>query len=126
MNLDSKILSQYSNGQTRVPTHEIGSFFKDAIDHYKLLKKIAVKHNVYARVEKGVYGLSQDGKIANQLLKYLEKCGYRQSTVTLGVLKHDQRLINVTFIADNFSIKYVVDQHANYLLEVLHTFYVVD
>ena len=69
MNLDSKILSQYSNGQTRVPTHEIGSFFEDVINHYKLLEKVDAKCNIYVRVEKSMQGLSKAGKILNQLLK---------------------------------------------------------
>ena len=43
------------------------------------------KENLYVRVEKGMYGLPQAGKIANKLLEErLKDFGYKQSTVTLG------------------------------------------
>ena len=56
---------------------KIEYFPQDVIDHYNLKDKVDEKGNLYVRVEKGMYGLPQAGKIANKLLeKRLKKFGY--------------------------------------------------
>ena len=106
---------------------KIEYFPQDVIDHYNLKDKVDEKGNLYVRVEKGMYGLPQAGKIANKLLeKRLKKFGYTQSTVTPGFWKHDWRPISFTLVVDDFGVKYVGEQHLNHLLSALRKFYVVD
>ena len=115
------------NERTRIPTKKIEYFPQDVIDHYNLKDKVDEKGNLCVRVEKGMYGLPQAGKIANKLLeKRLKKFGYTQSTVTPGFWKHDWSPISLTLVVDNFGVKYVGEQHANHLLTVLRKFCVID
>ena len=48
---------------------KIEYFPQDIIDHYNLKDNVDEKGNVYVRIEKGMYGLPQDGKITNKLLE---------------------------------------------------------
>ena len=82
---------------------------------------------MYVRVEKGMYGLPQAGKIVNKLFeKRLKKFGYTQSTITLHFWKHKLRPIIFTPVVDNFGVKYVGEKYMNHLLTALHKFYVAD
>ena len=59
-------------------------------------------------MQKGMYGLSQAGHIANkQLRKILTPFGYRPSTTTPGLWKHNRRKLTFTLVVDNFGVKYV-------------------
>ena len=74
---------------------KLDSFPQDVIDHYNLNAKVDEKNCVYVRVEKGMYGLPQAGKIAQELLeKRLRKHHYHQSQTTPGFWKHDWRPIS--------------------------------
>ena len=88
----------------------------------------AIVHNgyVYVQINKGMYGLPQAGKLANQLLaKRLAKHGYFQCPYTPGFWKHTWRPISFTLVVDNFGIKYVSDLHAKHLLQALQQNYEV-
>ena len=102
-------------------------FPEDVIDHYKLKDKVDEKGNLYIRVEKGMYGLPQAGKIANELLEErLKQFEYEQSTVTPGFWKHKWRPISFTLVVEDFGVKYVGEKHLTHLLTALRKFYVVD
>ena len=59
------------------------------IDLYNLRQLATPDGYIYVRIQKGMYGLSQAGIIAQQLLeKHLVANGYHQSTVTPGFWKH--------------------------------------
>ena len=69
---------------------------------------------------KGMYGLPQAGLIANELLeKRLNKHGYQQSKLVPGLWKHDTRPIQFTLVVNNFGVKYVREEHAHHLQQVL-------
>ena len=77
-------------------------------------------------IEKGVYELPQAGVRANKLLEErLYKFGYRQSDTTPGFWKHMWRPISFALIVDDFGVKYVGEQHAEYLLQALSKYHVV-
>ena len=60
---------------------------------------------IYFEMRKGVYGLPQSGKLANNLLeKRLNKAGYHQMPTTPGLWKHIWRPIIFCLIVDNFGI----------------------
>ena len=63
--------------------------------------------NVYIKATKGMYGLPHAGLLANiQLETRLNKHGYPQRKLVLGLWKHDSRLIHSTLVVDDFGVKY--------------------
>eukprot|EP00957_Ditylum_brightwellii_P081582 6206538-Ditylum_brightwellii.AAC.1 len=67
-----------------------------------------------------MYGLPQAGILANNLLtKRLAAKGYRPCRHTLGLWKHDWRPVIFSLAVDDFGIKYVGQEHAHHLLQML-------
>ena len=59
-------------------------------------------------VNKGMYGLSQAGLLAQELLQeILAQHGYHQSEIIPGLWKHESRPILFTLVVDGFGVKYV-------------------
>jgi hypothetical protein len=81
---------------------------------------------VYFEITKGVYGLKQAGKLANDLLtERLELHGYYQCATTPGLWRHKWRPITFVLIVDDFGIQYVGRRHAEHLLRALQENYKV-
>ncbi|KAL7425592.1 hypothetical protein ACHAXH_000063, partial [Discostella pseudostelligera] len=81
---------------------------------------------VYFEINKGVYGLKQAGKLANDLLtERLKLSGYYQCPLTPGLWRHQWRPISFVLIVDDFGIKYVGKRHADHLLHALQAHYTV-
>ena len=98
---------------------------QDFIDEYNLT---AYAHNdwVYFEITKGVYGLKQSGKLANDLLtERLHKHGYFQCATTPGLWRHKWRPILFVLIVDDFGIEYCDRRHADHLLTALEETYKV-
>ena len=63
---------------------------EDVITHYKLRVLQTPDGYVYVRIQKGMYGLTQAGIIAQKLLeKCLNAQSYHQSTITPGFCQHN-------------------------------------
>jgi hypothetical protein len=106
----------------RIKFSDIPTEFKD---EYRLTH---FAHNgwVYFEINKGVYGLKQAGKLANDLLtERLHSFGYFQSDTTPGFWRHKWRAISFVLIVDDFGIQFVEQRHANHLLQVLQQHYTV-
>jgi hypothetical protein len=57
---------------------------------------------VYINIQKGMYGLPQEGILANELLQCnLAKDGYRPTTHTHGLCTHDTRPISFSLVVDD-------------------------
>eukprot|EP00804_Cyclotella_cryptica_P028971 CCRYP_012389-RA/>CCRYP_012389-RA protein AED:0.32 eAED:0.32 QI:0/0/0/1/0/0/2/0/614 len=85
-------------------------------------------HNgyVYFEVTKGVYGLKQASKLANDLLtQCLEMHGYYQCATTPGLWRHKWRPVMFVLIVDDFGIQYSDHRHAEHLLQALQQHYTV-
>jgi hypothetical protein len=85
-------------------------------------------HNgaVYCEIRKGMYGLPQAGRIANdRLTKFLEPHGYTPVAVTPGLWKHHTRDITFTLVVDDFGVKYTDKNDAEHLMACLKENYVV-
>jgi len=98
---------------------------QEVIDEYTLTSFV---HDgfVFFEILKGVYGLKQAGKLANDLLTArLEPHGYYQCATTPGLWRHKWRPIIFVLIVDDFGIEYVGRQHADHLLQALSTHYEV-
>jgi hypothetical protein len=95
----------------------------DIIAHYAL-QDLIYKDHVYVEVSKGIYGLPQAGKLANeQLIRHLEPYGYRPCSITPGLWRHDTRDIIFLLVVDDFGIKYTNLQDAEHLLDALGSAY---
>ena len=71
-----------------------------------------------------MYGLPQGGLIAQELLKErLNKRGFYQSQFTPGLWLHKTRNIQFALVVDDFGIKYVKDEDAQYLIDSLTPHY---
>eukprot|EP00978_Attheya_sp_CCMP212_P009755 scaffold23212_cov22-Attheya_sp.AAC.1 len=75
---------------------------------------------IYAEVRKGMYGLPQAGKIAqDRLTKVLEPWGYAPAKITAGLWTHNTRPINFTLVVDDVGVKYQGKEHALHLIAAL-------
>jgi hypothetical protein len=62
--------------------------------------------------------------LANELLKKrLNKHGYQQSKLVPGLWKHDTRPIQFTLAVNDFGVKYVGEEHAQHLKNMLKQHY---
>ena len=80
---------------------------QEFIDEYNL-PEYAHDGWVYFEITKGVYGLKQAGKLANNLLmSQLETQRYYQCATTPGLWQHKWRPIVFVLVVNNFGIEYV-------------------
>ena len=77
------------------------------IDRYNLMSKVKNWY-VYCEIVRGMYGLHQVGKLANDLLKkrLLEK-DYFEVDHMPGIFKNKWRPIWFTLTVDDFGVKYI-------------------
>jgi hypothetical protein len=81
-----------------------------------------IVHNgfVYVEIRKGMYGLAQAGRLANdELVQHLASHGYIQDAHTHGLFTHKTRPITFCLVVDDFAAKYVGKEHADHLTTVL-------
>ena len=79
---------------------------------------------VYMEIRKGMPGLKQAGRIANdRLTTHLAKSGYRPVPITPSLWTHDTRPVDFSLVVDDFGVKYVGKEHAMHLLEALRGLY---
>jgi hypothetical protein len=84
----------------------ISNIPEEIIDKYNLQEKATDTGHVYIKANKGMYGLPQAGLIANKLLeKRLNKHGYPQSRIVMGLWKHKTQPIQFTLVVDDFGVK---------------------
>ena len=98
---------------------------QDIIDRYNLMDKVYNEY-VYVEIRKGMYGLPQAGKIANDELQWqLKPHGYHPVTHTPGLWKHNTRATMFTLVVDDFGTKIVSDDDEKYLIETLQKYYTI-
>ena len=96
----------------------------DAIIQQYNLRKLAYKGFVYMEIQKGMYGLPQAGKIADDKLKLnLSKFGYEPASITLGLWRQQTRPLQFSLLVDDFGIKYERQEDIKNLLYALKTIY---
>jgi hypothetical protein len=85
-------------------------------------------HNgyVYVEIRRGMYGLPQAGRIANdQLIAFLAPHGYKPCPLTPGLWKHDTRDIVFCLVVDDFGIRYTQRNDVDHLIATLRAHYEV-
>jgi hypothetical protein len=96
----------------------------DIINQHKLNEKVSKDGYVYVEIRRGMYGLPQAGRIAQELLeKRLNERGYYQSKFTPGLWMHKTRSTKFALVVDDFGIKYESDDDAQHLIDSLTPFY---
>jgi hypothetical protein len=84
------------------------------------------KGYVYAEIRRGMYGLPQAGRIANdQLTAFLAPKGYTPVPITPGLWCHDKSDLVFTLVVDDFGIKYTNPQDVHDLMTALKELYKV-
>ena len=90
------------------------------------LAKLVVNGFLYVEIRKGMYGLPQSGRIANdRLIKFLAPHGYAPVPITPGLWKHKDRSTTFTLVVDDFGIKYTNQADADHLITTLKLLYSV-
>ena len=94
-------------------------------DRYQL-NTLAHNGTVILQVNKGMYGLVQAGRLAQEkLLPHLAKHGYLQCPLTPMLFRHSSRSTAFTLIVDDFCIKYVGMEDLQHLLQALREEYII-
>jgi hypothetical protein len=97
----------------------LSRFPEEIVQKYNL-NALAVDGWVYIEIRKGMYGLKHAGLLANQLLQTrLAPFGYYPARHTRGLWLHRTRPIPFTLVVDDFTFKYVGNQHAAHLRDAL-------
>ena len=95
----------------------------EIIQEYDLLS-IVTDGWVYIKIARGMYGLPQAGKLANDLLKErLAIWGYYPAQFTPGLWRHVWRPVTFTLVVDDFGVKFVDEANAEHLKMVLEKYY---
>jgi hypothetical protein len=98
----------------------------EIIEEYDLKSRTTPDGWVYREIQKGMPGLKQAGRIANdRLTTHLAKFGYRPVPRTPSLWTHDTRPIGFLLVVDDFGIKCVGKEHAMHLLGALRKLYTV-
>jgi hypothetical protein len=103
-----------------IPTHMLPPAI---VKLYQLEPKISNGY-VYTEVRKGMYGLPQAGKLANNRLhKFLAPFGYVPCPVTPGLWKHLHSDLMFTLVLNDFGIRYTNKQDVGDLIATINKEY---
>ena len=81
---------------------------------------------LHFEIGKGMYGIPEAGRLANDLLRArLKKHGYIEATHTPGYWKQIWYPISWTLIFDDFGFKYTNKRHVDELLKIMSQQYVM-
>ena len=104
---------------------KISNIPQEFIDEYDLTKNTCDGW-VYLEILKGCYGLPQDGKTSNDILRIcLRKTRYYEVAMTLGIWRHKWHPICFRLIVDEFVIEYVGERHSQHLLHTFQKHYTI-
>jgi len=98
----------------------------DAIIEQYMLRPLFHNGYVYVEIRRGMYGLPQAGRIANdQLVAFLQPHGYTPCPLTHGLWRHHTRDIVFSLVVDDFGVRYTNRADADHLIATLRTAYEV-
>ena len=96
---------------------------QEIIDQYKL-QDIQRNGIVYMEIRKGMPGLKQAGKLANDRLQaHLLKYGYSPVPRTASLWKHDKTNVMFTLVVDDFGVRFTKKEDAQHLIDSLQALY---
>jgi hypothetical protein len=95
-------------------------------EHPELVAMLNTAGYLLMEISKGIYGLPQAGKLAqDRLIKLLAKAGYFPAAHTPCLFVHETRPIMFTLVVDDFGVKYTGIEHFNHLMTTLQELYVL-
>ena len=101
-------------------------FLDEIIEQYDLRSLVCPNDWIYMEIRKGVPGLKQAGRIANERLKiHLVQFGYAPVSHTLALWKYAKCDITFSFVVDDFGVKYVGKENADNLIQALKKQYTI-
>ena len=104
---------------------QLADISDEIVEQYKL-RSIVAKGQIYMEICKGMPGLKQAGKVANdRLVAHLAKYGYAPCKKIPALWKHTSRPITFTLCVNDFGNKYVGKQHINHLINTLQDLYII-
>ena len=81
---------------------------------------------VYLEIRKGMPGLKQAGRIANDRLKaHLSHFCFAPVPRTPVLLRHTTKPINFSLVVDDFGVKYIGKENADHLIQDLQKLYTI-
>lgn len=81
---------------------------------------------VLAVVHKGIYGLPQAGRLAqDRLVAHLRAHGYVPAPNTPALFRHETRNISFVLVVDDFGVKYTSQEDADHLIATLTELYTI-
>ena len=96
---------------------------QEIVDQYQLLDLVSDGY-IYIEIRKGMPGLKQAGRIANDRLeKHLATFGYTPVPRTPSLYQHASRPVTFSLVVDDFGVKYVGQEHADHLINALQQIY---
>lgn len=99
---------------------------KAILEFYKITDDMIYKGFVYVEITKGMYGLKQAGKLANeQLIDHLSFFGYHPCVATPGLWKHATKPIFFTLVVDDFGVQYTNKDDWDHLIASLQAKYTI-
>ena len=97
---------------------------QDVTEHYKLNEIVHSDGYVYIEIRKGMPGLKQAGRIANdRLVEHLAQYGYHPTPNTPALWTHETRNISFALVVDDFGVKYVGKENFDHLVAALKDLY---
>jgi hypothetical protein len=91
---------------------------------YNLDQWVTPDGYIYARVDKGMYGLPQAGKVASDyLIPRLLEAGYIETGHTPGLFKHASNSVIFALVVDDFFVQYSSMDDFNHLADTLRKNY---
>ena len=98
---------------------------EEIIAQYNLLQ-LASNGWVYLEIRKGMPGLKQAGRIANNRIKiHLAKFGYSPVARTPSLWKHAIKDIFFSLVVNNFGVKHIGKDTADHLIQALKKLYTI-
>ncbi|KAI2491412.1 Reverse transcriptase (RNA-dependent DNA polymerase) [Fragilaria crotonensis] len=95
------------------------------IEQYNL-RPLFHNGHVYVEIRRGMYGLPQAGRLANnQLIAFLAPHGYHPVPLTPGLWRHNTKDIVFSLVVDDFGIRYTSRPDAEHLIATLESMYQV-
>ena len=96
---------------------------QEIIDQYQL-QDLQENGWVYMKIVKGMRGLKQASRLANErLVNHLEPFGYAPVQHTPSLWKHESNRILFALVVDDFGIKYTSQAATSHLLQALRDKY---
>ena len=95
------------------------------VDQYDL-RSLGSDGWVYLKIRKGMPGLKQYSRIANDCLKaHLAHFGFAPVPITPALWKHTTKPIIFSLVVDDFGVKYVGKENADHLIQTLQKLYTI-